>query len=169
MNISLHPLQMSDAEQLFQFELVNKEFFEETVPPRGDGYYHFENFKAQLKSLLDEQTQGSSYFYLIRNKQNAIVGRINLTDIDISENLGYLGYRIGANYTGNGIAGKALRSLLDQVAQKGIQQIKAQTTTHNIASQKVLENNGFRYIDTDKEEFEISGQKVSFVYYTWQQ
>ncbi|WP_369899600.1 GNAT family N-acetyltransferase [Bacillus manliponensis] len=168
MNISLHPLQMSDTEQLFQFELVNRDFFEETVPPRGNNYYHFESFKEKLKDLLSEQEQGSSYFYLIKDEQHSIVGRINVVDIDTFQKLGYLGYRIGESYTGKGVASKALRLLLEIMDKKEIQQIKAQTTTHNRVSQKTLENNGFQYITTDKEEFEMNGQKVRFVYYTRQ-
>lgn len=160
---------MSDAKQLFQFELANRAFFEKTVPTRGDDYYHFENFQTKLKDLLHEQDQEISYFYLIRNEQNSIVGRINLTDIDTSQKLGYLGYRIGESSIGKGLASKALQLLLNSIAQEGIQQIKAQTTTHNIASQKVLEKNGFQYIATDQEEFEMNGQKLRFVYYMWHQ
>ena len=41
------------------------------------------------------------------------------------------------------------------------------TTTNNIASQKVLNKNGFERIGTDNEEFEMNGQKINFVHYTW--
>jgi len=53
------------------------------------------------------------------------------------------------------------------MVEKGIIQIKAKTTTNNIASQKVLEKNGFKYIETSDEEFEMNGQKLKFMHYIW--
>ncbi len=82
------------------------------------------------------------------------------------DKVGHLGYRVGQAHTGKGIATKALKLLLETVIDKDIKQIKAKTTTNNLASQKVLEKNGFERIATDDEEFEMNGQKLNFVYYT---
>ena len=79
--------------------------------------------------------------------------------------MGYLGYRVGQAYTGKGIASKALKSLLAIVSDDEVNQIKAKTTTNNIASQRVLEKNGFERIGISSEEFEMNGQRLSFVYY----
>lgn len=167
MKISLTKLHITDAESLFAFELKNRAFFEKMVPTRGEEYYDFERFKNNHENLLNEQAQGISYFYLIKDEEDAIIGRINLVDIDKPQNLGYLGYRIGQAYTRKGIASKALQLLLETVTSKGVKQIKAKTTTHNIASQRVLEKNEFQHIATDEEEFEMNGQKLQFVYYMW--
>lgn len=158
---------MTDAKSLFEFELENRTFFEKMVPTRGEDYYDFQVFKNNHKNLLNEQAQEISYFYLIKDEHHSIVGRINLVDIDRSQNLGYLGYRIGQVYTGKGIASKALQLLLETVIEYNIKQVKAKTTTDNIASQRVLEKNGFQHIATDEEKFEMNGQKLQFVYYVW--
>lgn len=63
MDITIEKLHETDAEKLFEFELENRDFFEETVPSRGDEYYVFENFKERHKALLDKQTKGLSYFF----------------------------------------------------------------------------------------------------------
>lgn len=166
MDIYIEKLQVTDAEELYKFELDNRTFFEEMVPSRGNDYYNFEIFKKRHVALLEEQVQGSSHFYLIKDKDSSILGRINVVDIDESQKNGSLGYRVGQAYTGKNIATKALKLLLETVNDKGIKQIKAKTTNNNIASQKVLEKNGFERIGTDEGEFEMNGQKFSFVYYT---
>lgn len=166
MDVYIEKLHITDAEGLYKFELENKTFFEEMVPTRGDDYYDPAVFKKRHEALLEEQAQGISYFYLIKDQAGSIIGRINLLDIDESRKIGHLGYRVGQAYIGKGIATKALKLLLKTVIDKDIKQIKAKTTTNNIASQKVLEKSGFKRIATSEEEFEMNGQKLKFVYYT---
>lgn len=135
------------------------------VPTRGDEYYNPEYFKKRHETLLEEQVKGSSYFYLIKDKDSSILGRINLVDIDESDKIGYLGYRVGQAYTGKGIANKALKILVDTITNEDVKQIKAKTTTNNLASQRILEKNGFERIGISSEAFEMNGQRLSFVYY----
>ncbi|XRD26532.1 GNAT family N-acetyltransferase [Lysinibacillus fusiformis] len=165
MDIYIERLQVTDAEGLYKFELENRAFFEETVPTRGDEYYNPEIFKKRHEALLEEQAQGGSYFYLIKDQDSSILGRINLVDIDRFFKIGHLGYRVGQEHAGKGIANKALEILIETITDEDIKQIKAETTTNNIASQRVLEKNGFEKITTSSEKFEMNGQKLSFVYY----
>ena len=165
MDIFIEKLHVTDAENLYNFELENRNFFEEMVPTRGDAYYNPETFKKRHETLLEEQVIGGSCFYLIKDQDSSIVGRINLVDIDESDKIGYLGYRVGQAYTGKGIAYKALKLLVETVTGGAVKQIKAKTTTNNIASQRVLEKNGFEKIGTSGEEFEMNDQSLKFVYY----
>ena len=68
MDIYIEKLQVTDAEDLYKFELENRKNFEEMVPTRGDDYYNPEFFKKRHEALLEEQVQGDSYFYLIKDK-----------------------------------------------------------------------------------------------------
>ena len=165
MNIFIEKLHVTDAEDLYKFELENRNFFEEMVPTRGDQYYNAETFKKRHETLLEEQVKGGSYFYLIKDEDSSILGRINLVDIDESDKIGYLGYRVGQAHTGKGIANKALKILVETITNEEVIQVKAKTTTNNIASQRVLEKNGFERIGTSSEEFEMNGQRLSFIYY----
>lgn len=167
MNILIDKLSGTDAKDLYKFELENRTFFEEMVPTRGDDYYNSEVFKIRHETLLEEQAEGISYRYLIKDENGSILGRINLVDIDESQKICHLGYRVGQLHTGKGVAKKALKLLLETVIELDIKQVKAKTTTNNIASQKVLEKNGFEYTETSDEEFEMNGQKLKFVNYTW--
>lgn len=136
------------------------------VPTRGDDYYKPEIFKRRHESLLKEQAEGGSYYYLIKDGNSSILGRMNLVDIDGSQK-GHLGYRVGQQHTGKGIAKEALKLLLETIPVLDIKQINAKTTTNNIASQKVLEINGFVQTESNDEEFEMNGQKLKFVNYIW--
>ncbi|MFC9540302.1 GNAT family N-acetyltransferase [Lysinibacillus sp. NPDC056959] len=145
MEISINSLKERDAEKLFQFETDNRLFFEQMVPSRGEDYYRFEAFKIKHRELLAEQEEEKSKFYLIRDNSGNIVGRINLVDIDTANKIAEVGYRVGEEYGGKGIGAKAL--------------------TNNIASQKVLEKNGFKQVCISGDEFEMNGKKERFIDY----
>lgn len=168
MDIYIELLTDKDAEELYRFEMDNRAFFEKMVPSRGEEYYHFATFKRILTELLKEQNEGISYFYLIRNADRAIVGRMNLVDIDKISQIGNIGYRVGESYIGKGIAQKALNLLLQRALKYNVNELHAKTTIQNIASQKVLEKNEFSRKCMVEEEDE-QGQQETFVHYIWNQ
>ncbi|MCG1023599.1 GNAT family N-acetyltransferase [Sutcliffiella horikoshii] len=169
MKIIIEALKKADAEKLYEFELANRDYFEQMVPSRGDDYYNLSTFQERHEALLAEHTKGQSYYFLIKDATGAILGRMNLVDIDHVKKLGHVGYRVGKDHTGKGIANKALRLLLQMMKNQGVNQIIAKTTTYNIASQKVLERNGFTHLSTSDEEFEMNGHIMKFVHYRWTQ
>ncbi|MGE7945997.1 GNAT family N-acetyltransferase [Lysinibacillus sp. NPDC093688] len=163
MEILINSLRESDAEELFQFEKNNRLFFEQMVPSRGEDYYMFEKFQLKHRELLEEQEEEKSRSYLIREYSGNIVGRINLVDIDKTNDIAEVGYRVGKEYGGKGIGAKALKLLLE--TEVSVKKIKAKTTTNNIASQRVLEKNGFKQVYLSDDEFEMNGQKLQFIDY----
>ncbi|EEL70587.1 MULTISPECIES: GNAT family N-acetyltransferase [Bacillus] len=168
MKIYIEQLKKQDAEDLFNFELTNKSFFETMVPSRGSNYYVYEYFQKQLDELLKEQTEGISYFHLIRNTEKEIVGRINLVDVDKEKRIGSLGYRVGEDFTKKGVAASSVKLILAQARVYEINEIHAMTTTNNIASQIVLEKSGFsREKEADTTTVDLNGENVNFVHYIW--
>ncbi|MFK3959218.1 GNAT family N-acetyltransferase [Pseudalkalibacillus hwajinpoensis] len=168
MEVRIYRLQESDAESLFHFEVANRVYFNKMVPDRGEDYYKFEMFNDKLVQLVTEQSLGLSTFYLIKDEKGTILGRINLVDFNHSNQSAELGYRIGEDYTGNGIATKALKLLLDKTTNlEVIQRITARTTQDNVASRKVLAKNGFTYVYTDQDEVLLNGNFVSLLHYIW--
>ena len=166
MDLKIELLCKQDARDLFEFEYKNRAFFERMVPSRGDEYYHFEHFCHILSELLLEQAERISYFYLIRDENDNIVGRINLvdTEVDGSIRMGQLGYRIGEEQIGKGLATKAVNMLLKMLPDEyGIHEVHAKTTEDNFGSQKVLEKNHFTLVavDEDKNANEV------FKHYIW--
>ncbi|MGI8314304.1 GNAT family N-acetyltransferase [Halobacillus mangrovi] len=167
MRIILETLSESDAKALYKFEMENRAFFEKWVPIRGEEYYKWEVYKTIHQSLLEEQFQGKSYFYLIKGEDEVILGRVNLIDVEASSKTGHLGYRIGEAYSGKGLVSKALGLLLEKVRELGVNHIEAKTTTSNIASRRILEKNGFTQTATKERNFEMNGESIAFVYYSW--
>lgn len=77
-----------------------------------------------------------------------------------------MGYRIGAEHSGKGIASLAVALLLQTISWEEINQVNAKTTANNIASQKVLEKNGFQKVQAKENGFYIDGENLEFVHYT---
>ncbi|SFB13865.1 MULTISPECIES: GNAT family N-acetyltransferase [unclassified Bacillus (in: firmicutes)] len=157
MEIALEKYEPKDNAALFSFERDNRAYFEKMVPGRGEEYYNFHVFEEIMKSLLEEQNRGISYFYLIKNDSGEILGRMNLVDIE-NGNSGHLGYRVAEKAVGKGIATKAVQLLVKEARKIGMKEIHAKTTVDNIGSQKVLERNGFK---------NVPSEEVGFVYYFW--
>lgn len=166
MELSITKLEDSDVEELYTFEMENRLFFEEMVPSRGEDYYQFETFTVRHQALLAEQQDEKSQFYLIRDNLGGIVGRINLIDIDTTNYVAEVGFRVGKEYVGKGIGTAAVNLLLKTAVH--VKKIRAKTTTTNRASQKILEKNGFKQICISDELFEMNGQKLRFIHYLWE-
>lgn len=163
--IHLKPLNRQDYKALFEFEKENRLFFEGFVPSRGEDYFSWSVFCQKNDELLQEQARKKSFFFLIKDEKELILGRLNLVDLDFKEKHGTIGYRIGEPYNGRGIAQQALRQLLSSAYLLGLNQLKAQTTTDNFASQKVLLNQQFRVREKEPESFRLNKEEKSFIYY----
>lgn len=166
MEVYLKPLTKKDAEPLYVFELENRDFFERMVPGRGDEYYVSDIFHEKYNDLLDEQSRREGFFYLIKDEQGSIMGRMNVS-LDPSTGVGEIGYRVGCDFTGQGVACRALALLLERMESEKISQLEAKTTSAHIASIKVLKKNGFTYIGTSDDTFTMHGQEQRFVHYRW--
>lgn len=160
MDITLNPINEKDGEALLRFEIENRIFFEETCMPRGDEYYNKENFMNILNELIKEQSLGIHYMYLVKDNKGEIVGRINLVDVIRGPiNKAELGYRIGKNHKGKGYGKKAIAIILKEAINiHKIHRIEAGTSKENIASQKILEHNGFRNVGVFKEYIYFNGK-----------
>lgn len=65
MGISIKLIDSSCMEKLFEFELLNRQFFEKTCPSRVESYYEVKNFKRILEEAssihsLDKIVAGTS-------------------------------------------------------------------------------------------------------------
>lgn len=165
MDITLELLKYEDAEDLFHFETGNRSFFEKMVPGRGDSYYTWEIFQERHRELLAEQASGLCCFYLVKDFEGNIAGRINLVDIAAAAGTAEIGFRMGENFGGKGLGSRALSLLLS--TDSAVDKIHAKTTTVNKSSQRVLEKNGFIHMGISDEEFEMNGEKMKFVHYLW--
>ncbi|GAE36884.1 GNAT family N-acetyltransferase [Halalkalibacter akibai] len=169
MTINLQPLLFKHAKPLFVFEKENREFFEQLVPSRGESYYHYDFFLTCLRDLLKEQKLGEGQYYLITNEKGAIVGRINLFNIErVPFFKAELGYRIGKDYVRKGFATAGVRLLMEKVQREhGKFVIIAKTTNQNVGSQRILEKGGFVPRSKKVNELETLESKHDFLEYYW--
>ncbi|MGD6831300.1 GNAT family N-acetyltransferase [Sutcliffiella halmapala] len=162
MEIYLEMLEAKHFQALLQFEKENRDYFEKSVPGRGESYYYFETFTKIQRTLIEEQIVGTSYFYLVKNFDGVIIARVNAVDIDNEEKSAHVGYRVGEAASGKGVAKNAVQLLMSELREKGITRLYAKTTPSNIGSQRVLENNGFVRVESSEKI-----ETLEFVHYEW--
>jgi len=166
-NISLELLDLKNAQDIYDFEVENRAYFEENLPPRGENYYVLENYNNIIKELIDEQNRGECFMYVIRNEIGRVIGRINFVSVKNEKTkTAELGYRIGQTEIGKGIATRAVQMALNLgIERHQLDEVTAGTSTDNIASQKILEKNGFTYIGIDKNYMQLNGKQIDNVKY----
>lgn len=163
-SVLLELLSKDNVDELFKFEKENKEFFERNLLPRPKGYYNYSEFKKLMDDIMLEQKDRKCFMHVIRNEEKEIIGRINLH----SENMiNYeLGYRLEKDSQGLGYGTLAIKELLNLAFNKyRITNIFAETSSMNIASQKALLKNGFKFTKEEKEVVVINGELIDgYVY-----
>jgi ribosomal-protein-alanine N-acetyltransferase len=138
--IRLERLRADHAPVLLAFERANREWFARSVPDRGDDY--FAEFAARHRALLAEQDAGSIHFHVVLDDREALIGRVNL--VDVEDGTAELGYRIGERATGRGVATAAVEEVCRLAATAyGLSALTAVTTWDNPASMAVLGRAGF--------------------------
>jgi ribosomal-protein-alanine N-acetyltransferase len=143
-NLNLRPLQAEDAAQLLQFEQCNRVWFEHHIDARPANFYSLPGVRSHIAQLLELTTQGLFHPNVLLDENGVILGRANLKDIQQESGIAEVGYRIGQQYVGQGLATLAL-AYLTQVAysQCGLKRLIALVTQENLASARVLEKSGF--------------------------
>ena len=105
-----------------------------------------------------------------RSRNNLkFVGTISIKNIDLVNKKADLGYWIGEQYWGRGIATECLKLIIDYAfsAELGLKQLCAYVFPENKASIRVLEKNGMNKIGEVNEYHKLSGRdRTSFIYVT---
>ena len=141
--VTLEQLSVDHSDALLAFERENRAYFAASVSDRGDEY--FATFSVLHAGLLAEQEAGISRFHVLVDDSGAVVGRVNLMDLEDGE--AEVGCRIAEKAAGRGLATAAVRAILElAVAKYGLTKLTAQTTLDNARSQAVLSRVGFRVV-----------------------
>ena len=105
-----------------------------------------------------------------RSRNNLkFVGTISVKNIDLVNKKADLGYWIGEQYWGRGLATECLKLIIDYAfsAELGLKQLCAYVFPENKASIRVLEKNGMNKIGEVNEYHKLSGRdRTSFIYVT---
>lgn len=156
-----------NAQDILNFEIENKLFFNRFVSARPERYYELEYFLGLIDSIVLEQQAGLCHMYIIRRSDGEMVGRVNLFGVT-GDPVPHaeLGYRIGERHQGQGYATKAVALALQEgFVTYGMHSIEAGTSPDNIGSQTVLRKNGFKLLGNGTQRVEVNGQWVESLQY----
>lgn len=125
---------------ILAFERENRDYFAESISDRGDEY--FDQFELRHDELLAEQASGLGANYVLVDDDGSKVGRFNL--YRPQNGVADVGYRVAQRATGRGLATAAVRELCQLAASRHeLRVLKAATSDHNVASQRVFIKCGF--------------------------
>lgn len=135
----------ADSDALLTFELANRSFFEANLNARDAAYYSPEGVAQAIQGAIDDVGAGRGYQFLVKSDDGAIVGRINLRDVERHNfHAAVLGYRIAEAHCGKGYASAAVRDVLQIAFERlGLLRIEANAGAANTGSLRVLQRNGF--------------------------
>ncbi len=133
-----------DAPALVELLRRNREFLADWDPIRPDDYFTLEGQRRAIEEALDRYVEGVSVPHLILDDRR-IVGRVTLSNVVRGPFQSCnLGYWVSQADNRRGIATAAVGDIM-QVAfvDLALNRIEAGTLLDNVASQRVLERNGF--------------------------
>jgi RimJ/RimL family protein N-acetyltransferase len=145
--LELTPLVPEDMEALWPF-VSDPSFPEQMLWAAHEDRRETEAFIA---FTAGERAEGSGYTYAIRH-QGALVGVIGLTSIRrrflaVEMNRGELGYWCGRPHQGKGfVTEAAARMIAFGFDELGLHKIEIGCVTDNLASKRVIEKLGFRFV-----------------------
>jgi ribosomal-protein-alanine N-acetyltransferase len=137
-NIFLRYIRKEDAAEFIRLNLASRAFYHGLVSPPVDAE-SYDKYLAHNETASDER-----FFFCLKNT-GEIAGSINLSQIFLGNfRNAYLGYFVGANFTGRGLTTEAIGLIL-RFAFKNLKlhRIEANVQPENLASIAVLRKTGF--------------------------
>ena len=137
----IRPLVAADAAELAALYRANRVFLAPFEPTRPDDFY---TAKGQRRRL-EEAADGNEGWRFAILDGDEIAGRINLTDVIRGPlQVANVGYFVDQRRNGRGLASAAVADVVEfGFGEAGLHRIEAGTLPDNLASQRVLEKNGF--------------------------
>ncbi len=163
LNIKILPISRADILALLQFELENKSWFEQFTPARSAHFLTHAGMDEAVAALVAEMKEKKGAYYLAF-VEGEICARVNFSCDGVGN--AELGYRVGKDYVGHGIASYAIQNLLPEVKKLlDVTCLNAQTANNNPASIKVLENCGFNRIGIQRNAAQLHSKKIDLQLY----
>ncbi|MGK5052297.1 FAD-dependent oxidoreductase [Janthinobacterium sp. RB2P8] len=141
---TIRTLRPDDAAPVLAFEQANRAWFERHIDRRPDDFYSVDGIHAHVAQFLEEHAQGRMHPCVIVDEHGQLIGRANLKDIDRKRGVAEVGYRIGQQQAGRGLATAALQYLIALAQDEWrLSSLCAYAIDGNGASIRVLERCGF--------------------------
>lgn len=141
-----------------QLYAENRDFLAPLEPLRPDAFFTFEGQRRHIAQLTDRRSAGTAYPFVII-AGGRVVGAINLSNVVRGAfQSASAGYWVARDWGGRGYATRALGLACERAfGELGLHRIEAGTLLDNIASQRVIEKNGFTRIGIAPRYLQIAG------------
>jgi [ribosomal protein S5]-alanine N-acetyltransferase len=151
---------LGDAPAVAALYRANRDFLAPWEPVRDDEFYTEHGQQAVIERALERYAAGTCVPHVVLDEAGQVAGRINLNDVVRGAfHSCNLGYWVSASVNGRGLATAAVGEMA-RVAfgPFGLHRVQAATLLHNVASQRVLERNGFTRIGMAPAYLNIAGR-----------
>jgi ribosomal-protein-alanine N-acetyltransferase len=157
--VTVRALVGEDAEPLADLYLANREHLAPFEPTHDEAFYTLAGQRHRVAAALADREQGRSLPFVIE-VDGRPAGRGNGTNIAHGGlRSGSHGYWVAADTVGRGVATSAVRQVIDDcITNHCLHRLEAGTLVDNLASQRVLEKNGFERIGLARRYLLIAGR-----------
>lgn len=157
---------VEDALPLAELLQVNREFLAPWDPVRPEEYFTADGQQRAIEEALERYAEEAIVPYVIVER-GKVIGRVTLSNIVRGAFQSCnLGYWVGSAHTGRGRATAAVRDMMGVAfLELSLHRIEAGTLLHNVASQRVLERNGFVRFGLAPRYLNIAGRWQDHVMY----
>jgi [ribosomal protein S5]-alanine N-acetyltransferase len=163
----LEPLVSHHLDELLNFELRNRQFFEQHINARPASYYCEAGVTTAIAQAVRDAESDAAYQYLIRDLAGTLVGRANLTRVRRAHfHSAELGYRVAEEAGGKGYATEAVRRVIGEAfGEHRLKRLEATVRPENEGSVKVLTRNGFSKFGQSTKSFELAGRWYDLLHF----
>jgi len=147
----IRPLTADDAEELAALLVENRAFLAPFEPDRSERFYTVEGQRERLE-------RDDKHAFAIFDGDR-IAGTVALSNVVLGPHeSANLGYWVAEPLNGRGVATKAVGELIPiAFGELGLHRLEAGTLVDNVASQRVLEKNGFEQVGIARGYLHIGG------------
>jgi len=156
-----------DAPVLARLLRLNRDFLAPWEPLRDDDFFTEDRQRVMIQDALREHQEGRNLPLVIVDGTGGVIGRITLNSIVRGAFQSCsVGYWVSEAAGGRGVATAALKQVISiAFGELGLHRLQAETLLHNVASQTVLERNGFVRIGMAPSYLRIAGRWQDFALY----
>jgi ribosomal-protein-alanine N-acetyltransferase len=156
---TIRPVTVHDAGELAALYRANRPFLAPFEPARDEDFFTDEGTRTRLEQFLRAAAAGEGWRFVIVD-DGAIAGAISLVDVIRGPlQLANVGYWVDRDRNGRGLAGAAVAEVVALAFEElALHRLEAGTLPDNLASQRVLEKNGFERFGLARKLLLIGGE-----------
>lgn len=155
----IRPIELDDAADLAALCVRNREFLRPFEPERDEAFFTVEGQRERTAQALEDARAGRQFRYVILDGEAQIAGTIGLEYvIRGASQSATVGYWVDQARNGRGLASAAVAYIVELAAlQFDLHRLQAPVRVDNLASQRVLEKNGFERIGVARSFLHVGG------------